>query len=101
LSSEAAFVPTFESTPPPPKKKNLGKLLLKSSQVVFYFWRKLKRIGKYFKANFYDVILFVLIYFKLLIEAHRGGEGEEKFTYCTPSKNFKKLDHKNAIKQEN
>jgi hypothetical protein len=37
------------------------------------------------------------------IDAHRGwGErGEEGNTSCTPSKDFEKLDHKNAIKHEN
>jgi hypothetical protein len=29
---------------------------------------------------------------------HTGGEGG---TSCTPSKGFKKLEHKNAIKHEN
>jgi hypothetical protein len=33
------------------------------------------------------------------IDAHRGwGEGG---TSCTPSKDFEKLDHKNAIKHKN
>jgi hypothetical protein len=31
------------------------------------------------------------------IDAHRGGGG----TSCTPSKDFEKLDHKNALKHEN
>jgi hypothetical protein len=37
----------------------------------------------------------------LSIDAHKGGKGEEGGTSCTPSKDFQKLDHKNAIKHKN
>jgi hypothetical protein len=38
-----------------------------------------------------------------IIDAHRGGGrgGEEGGTSCAPSKDFEKLQHKNAIKHEN
>jgi hypothetical protein len=32
---------------------------------------------------------------------HKGGEGEEGGTSCTPSKDFEKFYYKNAIKHEN
>ncbi len=34
-------------------------------------------------------------------DKHRCPKGEEGGTSCSPSKDFKKLDHKNAIKHKN
>jgi hypothetical protein len=52
----------------------------------------LKRYSRYSKHEHLKLSL-------TFIDAHRdGGEGG---TSCTPSKDFEKLDHKNAIKYEN
>jgi hypothetical protein len=32
---------------------------------------------------------------------HTGGRGERGYTSCSSSKDFEKLDHKNAIKHKN
>jgi hypothetical protein len=45
--------------------------------------------------------LFTVKLLPVVTDAHRGGGGGGGGTSCYPSKNFDKLDHKKAIKQEN